>query len=159
MPSFSERLARVQWVKVIALIVATGVALLCASHYVLRGRKGGDLFVVGLPTFPQFTFSGFEKGDDEADPTPTSTLMHTETAYATVTLMEWDTVTLPLRYTTRGCRCAQSWEYKGHICDTMCCNFDNDPRGAWCAVEDPKACEKKTGSARTWGYCAKPGDP
>eukprot|EP01059_Diplonema_ambulator_P031609 TRINITY_DN585_c1_g1_i1.p1 TRINITY_DN585_c1_g1~~TRINITY_DN585_c1_g1_i1.p1 ORF type:complete len:165 (+),score=20.85 TRINITY_DN585_c1_g1_i1:252-746(+) len=159
-------LAKVKWGKVVALIVIVGVCVLCASHYALRGRTGGDLFIVGLPSSIASSLSSLgnlarmrsDDDDDDDDYGPTPTVMVTKTEFATLTVETWATITLPIRYTTRGCKCAQSWTFNGKDCDKMCCNFDNDPKGEWCAVEDPSKCIVK-GRPREWGYCAKPGDP
>ena len=64
------------------------------------------------------------------------------------------TVEMDARYTTRGCRCAVSWAYKGEDCETQCCDF-GDEKGAWCAIEDPIECRATKGSpqVRTYGLC------
>lgn len=56
--------------------------------------------------------------------------------------------------TTKGCKCMQSWSFKGHACDSYCCNPDLEPKGAWCFVESGPLGEKCQGD--NWGHCSAP---
>jgi hypothetical protein len=41
------------------------------------------------------------------------------------------------RYTWSNCKCKVNWQEDGQKCSHACCNFDNDPAGDYCYVEDP----------------------
>ncbi|CAK0900181.1 unnamed protein product [Prorocentrum cordatum] len=51
------------------------------------------------------------------------------------------------RYTWSDCMCKASWQESGKTCSQGCCNFEDDPDGDYCYVEDPQ-CE-----SFAWGYC------
>eukprot|EP01059_Diplonema_ambulator_P003718 TRINITY_DN13429_c0_g1_i1.p1 TRINITY_DN13429_c0_g1~~TRINITY_DN13429_c0_g1_i1.p1 ORF type:complete len:548 (+),score=96.17 TRINITY_DN13429_c0_g1_i1:23-1666(+) len=57
-------------------------------------------------------------------------------------------------HTTYECECLATWSLEGCegcngsvVCTDGCCNPNNDVKGAWCVVRDPR-CEGKA-----WGYC------
>ena len=129
-------------VKAVFTIATVGIFSVGVSHAVSKGKAitltDGEGKMPIIPPKPSIN------DEDFIEKTMTVTLDEYE--YQDQYEFQDVTLTLSERYTNRDCKCAPIWYHNKIVCDSFCCNPDNDPKGEWCAVEDPERCKRLHGA-------------